>query len=243
MIEFNYSKTVLKKRYHILLLVFLICPLLLFGFGLYLTNFDLEKSLILTLKTTVMLALTITLVVALISPSLKKMKIIIADDQIIKKSGKIQQSVFWPDIQKVKIIKNYTHQIVDISIIPNKKPALSVNGFEQMDKIAHLIQNHIDDQIQVQIKQFKYNYLHPAFLVFVMISTVLVLGLIHSAGLFEIFIPVFAFTVGFGILIFGPARKANMNIRWFEILMGILLIACSLFLTLCFLFPDFFNQY
>ena len=229
MMEFNFSETYIKKRLDIVLITFFVCAFLIIGFGLYLTSFDLEGTVIISGIVILQMAVIFAIEVPLIFRSLRKMKVVVLDDKIIKQCGKKEQIALWSDMVRVKIKENVKGGVENIKLFHKKNKKILLFGFNDMDKIAELIGENVNENVLVQRKRYKIDWNNnPMVLITTMLVTGLVLGMVHYWGLMDYFIPLFLFGVGIMLLVWGPMRKTNVNMKWIEIIVGVILIICCI---------------
>jgi hypothetical protein len=229
--EFNFSESRIQKTNRIIL--FLIPFLILCTAGFALFIFDLKVITVIIPLGIRFLILTAILAIEilLINRSLRKMKVLIREDKIIKQCGKHQQTVLWDNIIKIKLNENPEGSIVWIRLYRKNGRVIYLNGFDEMEKIANLIKGKISDNVLVQTKRYRLDWENPIVLIIICIATIVMIGFITSRGAkaMDIFVILFALCVGFLLLIYRPITKADLSMKWFEIICAVLLIIIGIY--------------
>ena len=88
MMEFKFSEAHIKKRTKIIFIGLFCCVFAALGFIFYLTNFDVKKSIYIAGIVILWNAVIFIIEVPLIFRSMRKMKVLVLDDKIIKRCGR-----------------------------------------------------------------------------------------------------------------------------------------------------------
>ncbi|MBC8472502.1 MAG: hypothetical protein H8D56_23820, partial [Planctomycetes bacterium] len=159
------------------------------------------------------------------------MKVLINEDRIIKQCGKRHQTVLWDNIIKIKLIENPDGGLVSIRLYRKNEKVIYLGGFNEMEKIAHLIREKISDNVLVQTKRYRLAYDNPIVPIISGSVTMVIMCLIASGGnkAMDIFTILFALCVGSGLLIYRPLTKFSLSSKWSEIICAVLLIILSIY--------------
>ena len=176
----------------------------------------------------------------LINWRLRKLKLFIDEDKIVKQCGRKQQIYLWKDIAKIKTVENKNGGVAQIKIYPKEhKMAMYLHGFGQMQTIANLVKERTFDSALHQEKRYKLDWQNPFVSLLVAgVPTMVIMFVIASMGnkAMDIFAIVCSLSVGFGLLMFRPMTKFDVCNKWVESVLGIILIVLGIYGLICFLF-------
>ena len=235
--QFNFSESHIRKTNRNILIVFPFVILCAAGFALFI--FDLKVSTVIIPLGVRFLIITAILAIEilLMNRSSRKMKVLIYEDKIIKQCGKHHQIVLWDNIIKIKLNENPEGSIVWIRLYRKNGRVIYINGFDEMEKIANLIKGKISDNVLVQTKRYRLDWENPIVLMIICIATIVITGFIISRGAkaLDIFAILSALCVGFLLLIYRPITKADLSMKWFEIIGALYLIIMGIYGLIVFL--------
>ena len=233
MIEFEISESSIgqKKRIILITSVFLIFFLVLFA--LYVSNFKIHKALVGLGITILVLGIGSVIEIAILNRIIRKPKVLVDEEKLIKQCGKKQQTILWTDIIRIKTIKNIKGIVNQIRIYPQKpKKAMYLHGFQQMEDLANLIKERTSDSVVHQEKCWNLDWDNPFIgapvaIVPTMVIMFIVASMGSKAG--DILAVSMCFIVGLGILKFRPITKHNASIKWVELFFGIALLGLGIY--------------
>jgi hypothetical protein len=112
-----------------------------------------------------------------------------------------------------------------------------LNDFDEMEKIANSIKGKISDNVLVQTKRCRINWDNPLVLILICIATIVITGFIISRGpkALDIFAILLALCSGLLVLIYRPITKADLSMKWFEIIGALYLIIMGIYGLIVFL--------
>lgn len=236
--QFNFSESRIQKTNRIILFLIPFLILCTAGFALFISDYKVSKVLIPLGVTSLIMTAIFAIETPLTNRSLRKMKVLIHEDEIIKQCGKYQQTVLWDNIIKIKLIENPEGGLVCIRLYRKNEKAIHLYGFNEMEKIAHLIKEKISDNVLVQTKRYRLDCDNPIFLLITCIATMVILCIIASKGAkaMDIFAILLCLCGGSWLLTYRPLTKFNLNSKWFEIICAVLLIIMGIYGFIIFLF-------
>jgi len=228
--QFDFSESRIQKTRRNILIVFPFVILCLVGFALFITDYKVKVLIPLGVISLIMTAI-LAIEILLINRSLRKMKVLIYEDEIIKQCGKHHQIVLWDEIIKIKLNENPEGSIVWIRLYRKNERVIYLGGFNEMEKIANLIKEKISDNVLVQTKRYRIEPDNPIASIITVIATMVIMGIIASKGVkaMSIFATLFPLCVGSGLLIFRPLTKANLSMKWVEIIVALFLIITGIY--------------
>ena len=234
--QFNFSESRIRKKNRNILIVFPFVILCAAGFALSIADYKVKILIPLSAIFLIMTAILI-IEILLMNRSSRKMKMLIYEDKIIKQCGKHHQIVLWDEIIKIKLNENPEGSIVWIRLYRKKGRVIYLNDFDEMEKIANLIKGKISNKVLVQTKHHTINWDNPFVLIIISISTMVITGFIISRGAkaLDIFAILLALCAGFLLLIYRPLTKANLSMKWFEIIGALYLIIMGIYGLIVFL--------
>ena len=104
--EFGYSETFIREGNRGILFFGLFLVPFLVIFALYVSNFRIEKALIPLGFTLLISGLIIAIEIPLFNRIMRKPKVFIDEDKLIKQCGKKQQIFLWTDIARIQTVEN-----------------------------------------------------------------------------------------------------------------------------------------
>jgi hypothetical protein len=224
--EFSASKSCLKEAYW-WVVMFAGLALLSFVLLLYLDDFVITIWLFKAWgMSLVLLAVIAAIVLPLMFRILRKGKVLIDEEKLIKQCGRKQESFFWGNIAKIKLQKDVNGSLLDIRVYGKHGKMIFLGGFNEMEKIATLTRENVSNEVLFQESQYSLNWLHPAYGVAAAVVAMMFMGLISSLGreAEEIFLFSLCLAVGSMLLIFRPLTKATLSFKWFEIIASAVLM-------------------
>ena len=237
MYQFNFSESRIRKTKRIMLILLPFLILCTVGFALFIADYKVSKVLIPLGVMFLIMTAILAIEIPLINRSLRKMKVLIYEDEIIKQCGKYQQTALWDDIIKIKLIENPDGGLVYIQLYRKNKRAIHLGGFNEMEKIANLVKEKISDSVLVQTKRHRLDWENPIVLIITCIVTMVIMGIIASKGAkaMDIFTILFALCVGSWLLTYRPLTKADLRSKWFEIIAALFMIIMGIYGFIVFL--------
>jgi hypothetical protein len=209
------------------------------AFALYVSNFRIEKAMVAAGIAILIFGIIMTIEIPLINRRLRKLKVFIYEDKLIRQCGKNQQILLWTDIARIKTVENKNGVVTQIKIYPKKpKMVMYLHGFQEMEDLANLIIERMPDSVMRQEKRWKLDWQNPYIGVLVGgLPTMVIMFIIVSMGskAMDIFAIVFALLVGSGCLIFRPLTKVNACNKWVESILGFILLSLGFYALIYFL--------
>ena len=236
--QINFSESRIQKTNRIMLIFFPFLILCAAGLALFISDYKVSKVLIPLGVTSLIMTAILAIEIPLINRSLRKMKVLIYEDEIIKQCGKYQQTVLWDEILKIKLTETPEGSLVRIQLFRKNEKTIYLSGFNEMEKIAHLIKEKISDNVLVQTKRYRLDPDNPIVLLITCIATMVIMGIIASKGAkaMDIFVILFTLCAGSWLLTYRPLTKVNLSSKWFEIIGAVLLIILGVYGFIIFLF-------
>lgn len=238
MYQFNFSESHIRKTNRNMLIGFSFLFLCALGFALFISDFDVSAALPAVGVPCLIMASILAIEKFLIDRSLHKMKVLIYEDKIIKQCGKQHQTILWDNIIKIKLNENPEGNIVWIRLYQTNERVIYLNGFDEMEKIVHLIREKISDNVLVQTKRYRLDPGSPIVPVIIGVSIMIIMCIVASGGTkaINIFAILFTLCVGFLFLICRPLTKSNLSYKWLEIILAVFLIIMGICRFIVFLF-------
>ena len=209
------------------------------AFAMYVSNFRIEKAMVAAGIAILIFGIIMTIEIPLINRRLRKLKVFIYEDKLIRQCGKNQQIFLWKDITRIKTVEKKNGVVAQIKIYPKKaKMATYIHGFQEMENIANLIRERTSDSVLYQEKRWKLDWQNPYVGLLVGgLPTVVIMFIIASMGsrAIDIFAIVFALLVGSCLLIVSPLTKLNVFSKWVELAFGIILLGLGSYALIYFL--------
>jgi len=230
--EFEFSESHIKKTTRIFLfIVFPTLMLCLVGFASFISGFNIGKTIMSMAIASLMMGIIFAIEFPLINRRLRKMKVAIFDDRLVRRSGKKKQDVLWSDITKVKLVEDPKNGLIRITLHQKNKRSIWLFGFNEMEKIASLIKDKIADDVLVRTKHNRFSRENPVPIVIVAIGTTIGMCIIASGGdkAMDIFAILAALCCGGGILIFRPFTRSSIGFRWPELILGTLSLGLGVY--------------
>jgi membrane protein YdbS with pleckstrin-like domain len=237
--EFGFSETSIRERIRTLLVAFLFFAVSAVVFCLFVLNLNLKPALAVSGITLLYLAVIMAIEIPLINWRLRKLKVFVDGDKIVKQCGKKQQVILWKDIARVKTVENKKGGVAQIRIYPREREtAMYLLSFEEMETLASLIREKTRDNVLHRERRCKVNWKNPFVGVLVGgVPTIVVMCVIASMGrtAMDIFTIACAFAIGIGTLVFRPLTKLDAFDKWVESAFAITLIILGIYGLICFL--------
>ena len=228
--QFTFSEGHIQKTTRNILIVFPFFVLCLAGFTL--SIFDYKVKVLIPLSVTLLIMTAILAIEKLlIDRSSRKMKVLIYEDKIIKQCGKRHQIVSWDNIIKIKLNENPEGSIVWIRLYRKNERVIYLNGFDEMEKIAHLIKEKISDNVLVQTKHQRLDWENPIVSIITVIVIMTIMRIVAAWGIkaINIFATLFALCSGSMLLILRPITKSDLRYKWIEIIVALLMIITGIY--------------
>ena len=238
--EFRIPETSIGQKKRIIIVTSVLFIFFLVAFALYASDFRIQKALV-GLGITVLVLGTISVIeIAILNRIIRKPKILVDEDKLIRQCGKKQQFLLWTDIAKIKTIENKAGVVNQIRIYPKKpKKAMYLCRFQEMEDLTNLIKERTSDKGVVHLeKRWKLDWDNPFIgapmaLVPTMVIIFIVASMGSKAG--DIFAIVIALILGLWLLMFRPMTKHNPSSKWVELFFGITLLGVIIYVLIYFL--------
>jgi len=238
--EFGFSETFIRKGNRTILVSILYIIFVAVGFSLYLSNFQIKKTLFVVGYALLITGTIIAIEIPLINRRLRKLKVLIDEDKLIRQCGKKQQIFLWKDITKIKIVKKKGGIVIQIKIYPKKAiMATYIHGFQEMEDLAGLIKERTSNKGVVHMEKcWKLDWQNPYVGVLVGgLPTMVIMFIIASMGskAMDIFAIIVALLGGLCLLIIRPLTKLNVINKWVESIVGIVLLGLGIYALIYYL--------
>ncbi|MBN2002678.1 MAG: hypothetical protein JXA21_04920 [Anaerolineae bacterium] len=166
---------------------------------------------------------------AIIFAKWRQLEIRIADGAIERSGGKFVERISFADMNGVIFNADKAGQVITVKMKSPSK-ALTVAGFEEMDRLSQMIEEGVPDKSVIQRKEIPIDWDNPLVTLATALATTLVLIGIQMAGEF-LYQTVMALMMGaFGIanLTYRPiSRSSGERFKTFETVTGVILVVCS----------------
>ena len=231
--EFCYSETFIKQLNRIFLILFCLMAVSLVIFALYFSNLGIEKTLIVTGRTLLLLGIIFLVEPLLINRRIRKLKVLIYEDKLVSQCGKKQKVLTWDDMTGIKMFEKKNGDVAVIRLfLKNPKRTIYLSGFREMEDMANHIKERTPDSIPLEEKHWKLDWQQPivGFLIGG-VPTMIVIFIITLMGskVRDIFAISVAFAVGLLLLIFRPLTKFEIFNKWIDLAFGAVLIILGLY--------------
>jgi len=177
--------------------------------------------------------------IPLINRRLRKLKVFIYEDKLVKQCGKKHQILLWNDIARINIDEKKNGVVASIRLYPKKpKIAMYLYGFREMEDLANLIKERTSDSVLLQEKRWKLDWQNPFVGVLAGgVPTMVVMFIIASMGskAMDIFAILFSLLVGLWLLMFRPLTKFDVCNKWVELTLVAVLLILGIYGLICFL--------
>jgi len=237
--EFGFSEISIRQGSRMILVFILFLIFFLLAFALYFSNFRIEKALVAVGITILILGTIMAIETPLINRRLRKLKVFIYEDKLIRQCGKKQQILLWMDIARIKTVENKNGVVAQIKIYPKKlKMAMYLHGFQEMEDLANLIIERMPNSVLHQEKRWKLDWQRPFINMLVAgLPAMVIMFIIASMGskAMDIFAIVVALLGGLCLLIIRPLTKLNVFSKWVELILGIVLLVLGIYALINFL--------
>ena len=230
-IEFNFSERYIQQRKHSLLILFFFMALGIIWFCLLITDYNVIETLRVSSIVILIFAIILTIEIPLIFSSLRKMKLKIYDNKIVKHYGKRQQTVLLDNIIKIKRIENVKGKIVIIQLHQKNKRVFYIYGFNKMVTIYKLLKEKMSESVLLETKRYRLDWENPGITLLMVIGWMTLFAFIASKGdnAMNIFVTFFSLFAGSFLLLFKPISKMHLHFKWVEIIMGLILILLGIY--------------
>ncbi|MHC4143719.1 MAG: hypothetical protein ACYSWW_12990 [Planctomycetota bacterium] len=237
--EFGFSGTFIREGRRRILVLILFLTAFLLAFALYYSDFRIERALVAVGICLLILGVIMAIEIPLINRRLRKLRVLIYEDKLVRQCGKRQRVILWKDIARIKTVKKKDGVVAQIKLYP-KKPQMWIYlyGYNEMEDLANLIKERTSDRVLLQEKHWKLDWQNP----FVGVLTggvpaMVVMFIIGSMGskAIDIFAIVCALSVGLCLLMFKPMAKLDVCNKWVESLLGVVLLLLGIYGLICFL--------
>ncbi len=238
--EFRIPETSIGQKKRIIIVTSVLFIFFLVAFALYASDFRIQKALV-GLGITVLVLGTISVIeIAILNRIIRKPKILVDEDKLIRQCGKKQQILLWTDIARIKTIVNKNGVVNQIRIYPKKsKMVMYLCRFQEMEDLANLIRERTSDTGVVHLeKHWKLDWDNPFIgTPAAIVPTMAIMFIIASMGskAMEIFAIVVALILGLWLLMYRPMTKSNASSKWVELFFVILLFGVVIYILIYFL--------
>ncbi|MHC4069632.1 MAG: hypothetical protein ACYS18_07805 [Planctomycetota bacterium] len=245
MYEFSISEKHLKRGYWWVVMFSGSLWLFSFVFILYLEDFVFTILLFKVWgKLSLLLAVIVGIELPLMFRILRKGKVLIDEEKLIKQGGRKQEAFVWGDIAKIKLQKAVDGSLLGIKVYGKHGKTILLGGYNEMEKIAALTREKVSNEVLFQERQYSLNWLHPAYGIAAGVVGMMFISLIFqlseiftpSEEAVAIFIISLSFAVGSMLLIFRPLTKANLSFKTFEIISVAVLMILGISLSIVYFF-------
>jgi len=238
--EFRIPETSIGQKKRIIIVTSVLFIFFLVAFALYASDFRIQKALV-GLGITVLVLGTISVIeIAILNRIIRKPKVLVDEDKLIRQCGKKQQTLLWTDIARIKTIVNKNGVVNQIRIYPKKpKMVMYLCRFQEMEDLANLIRERTSDMGVVHLeKHWKLDWDNPFIgAPAAIVPTMAIMFIIASMGskAMEIFAIVVALILGLWLLMYRPMTKSNASSKWVELFFVILLFGVVIYILIYFL--------
>ncbi|MFC1746598.1 hypothetical protein ACFL35_21580, partial [Candidatus Riflebacteria bacterium] len=171
--EFKIAEEHIRQiKYHF----FLVCPfmmLCLMGFGFFIVDFKIDIDLI---KAVAKLLLLLIVIIVFAGYSgiknLRKIKIIIYDDRIVKQYRNGEASALFQDIEKILLTRLNDGKLKFISIYQANGNAHFIFGMQQMEKILDLLKERISADVLLETNHTRVDWDNPVITMLIVIIAI-----------------------------------------------------------------------
>ena len=182
------------------------------------------------------------LVLVLINRRLRKWKVLIYDDKLVKQCGKTEHTPFWKDVTGIKTVRNKSGSVVQIRLWTNKpKMSMCLGGFSGMDDLATLITARTPEGTELREKRYRLNWWQDALvgLLVMAVAAAVVMFILASigskaVGMFAI-LAVLSLGLGLFLLLFRPMTRDDLGFKWIELIVGIGMLIVGIYMLICLL--------
>jgi len=224
--EFNFSEGFLKARNRDILIASPFLALTTLSSILLFTGAGLKETLTAWSIALLVVAAIFAIEWPLVSRILRNMKVLVLEDKITKRSGKTQELAFWAHIKRIRRVENTKGEVVSITLYQESKKPIHIFGFDGMETIDLLVQERAPRNTPIQRSRQRPDWETRTVALLIGMGTAVIMALVASRGYqtFDIFTRLVAFVAGAGLLVFSPLTQGTLRVRWFEILLGVLLL-------------------
>jgi hypothetical protein len=238
--EFGFSESSIGQKKRIILVSSVLLIFFLVAFALYASGFRIENALVGLGYTLLIAGLIAAIEIPLLNLIMRKPKVLVDKDKLIRQCGKKQQILSWTDIAGIKTIKNKNGVVNQIRIYP-KKPKMTMHlaRYQDMENLANLIRERTSDKSVAHLeKRWKLDWDNPFIGAPVaIVPTMVIMFIVASMGskAMDIFAVSIAFIISLGLLIFRPLTKHNASGKWVELFFVIVLLGICIYAIIYYL--------
>lgn len=179
-----------------------------------------------------MVELIILIQAPIMIKKMRELTLSISDESMERSGGKALEKVIYKEIQRLVIMEKASGQIESIRVSYANGKNLVLHGYENMESMVEKIRSKVTDPSLVQTKRRRLNWNEPIVIVTSMALTFIAILLIQNIGganAYNVFNIGFQSIFGAVLLLHGPiSRNAGQRFRKFEIIIGVILLVCSL---------------
>ncbi len=240
--EFGYSETFIREGNRNLALLF---PLFVFVGGAcvwYISDFtmEIEEAAVVAGIPITALGAVLAIEKALLNRRLRKLRVFIYDDKLVKQCGKKQHILMWNDIAGMKTIHKRSGAVFQINLYPNKPDIpMHLHGFRDMDGLAALIKERTPEGAKFHEKRWKLDWQNPLVSMLVAgVPTMVIMFVLLSMGnkaVVEILTILAALSFGLFLLASRPLTKSDIGFKWIELIVGVGMLVIGTYLLIRFL--------
>jgi hypothetical protein len=165
--------------------------------------------------------------------NLSELSVYIFPDRLERQGKRHKETFFWKDMVRADIHENPRGETVSIKLSFLNKRVIELFGFDDMEAARHQIAQYIPNQDLIHQKRARINWNTPAGLLFLCtLPLVIILAIqVASMAAYQFFLIILFFITGLYVWIARPISVAQGK-GWekLEMILGILLIVCSIFL-------------
>ncbi len=219
-------------------LLFVVCltgfPMSYFVFVLFGNrSFDFEQLGSILLNSApifIPIALILILMVRHINRNLRRIKLHVGPDGLVREAGARQQEVRWDSIKKVVVRNLPSGAPRFVHIFPASGRPISILPLEQMAGFVEQVEEGVSTSTQFVVKRQKLDWEYPPLVVALMplIAGVLLAFRSLGSGIHQISGPLISCTMGIWFLAYGPISRVNPNLRKLEVVLATLILIPNL---------------
>lgn len=207
---YNYSEEQIKKTKKMQLLNVILISLMVTFVYIFICGLETMGYCFLIIILTVIIITSIFMGVIfhlVINEKLRETKIILSEEDIVRRAGKSLELIRYEDLKKIKVKKTPSGKVKDIKLVSSVSSIIIV-GFENMDELVEEIKERIYDSSILYQKKEKLDFNNPiVFIVFYVLMVVVFLiiarissdfvvvlsyGIYIALGIFYIFLRPFS---------------------------------------------------
>jgi hypothetical protein len=227
--EFGISERYMKRRNRTLLTA-VICSLFAVGILLLMiSGGDTERAFFAWIVTVVIFVIIAGIEIPILNLQVRRLKLFIDDEGLIKKRGEKDQIFLWEYITKIIRKERPNGDILFIDLYQGESNPTRLEGFEDMEYIDEVIQDNVNERIEISTKKMLVNWNKPHFVALTTFAVIILVGFVSLGGevVLNAFFLMFFFGMGIWLIIKNPIAKLMVSPKWIDTGMGLILIIVS----------------